>query len=461
MYFDSHCHLAFEEFESDIDDVLKRASEKNIRIITSGDSPEGSRKVISLVKEKRKTHPHLYATAGFHPYGADLFSPSLIDDYSKMLKDDVVVGLGEVGLDYYRKNAAPENQRSAFRRFLELSVREDVPLVIHNRNSEEDLIRILEESGRQAFRGVIHCFSSGNRDHARAFLKKGFMISFAGQVTFTKADNVRDAVLSIPLNSLLIETDAPYLAPQEKRGKRNEPSYVVYTAEKIAKLRGFFKEDIGRITHLNALKLFRIEDKDAFSPRAVYRVRDSLYINLTNRCPNRCAFCMKQKDHLVLGYNLKLEKEPDADDIIKGVEKEKGFREIVFCGLGEPSCRLDVLKKLGKHFKEKGHMVRLNTNGLGSLINRRNIVSELKDAVDAVSVSLNAHDNSTYIRLCCPEYGERSFEAVLDFIREASMIMPTKVTVVDNAQVNVEKCRKILENLNVSFRVREEYYKEI
>ncbi|MCK5706346.1 MAG: YchF/TatD family DNA exonuclease [Candidatus Aureabacteria bacterium] len=460
MLFDSHCHLTLKDFHHDIDDVLKRASKKNIRIIISGDTLESSKEVISLIKEKKHIFPHLYATSGYHPYYSDDFDPAVISQYRTLIKESSVVALGEIGLDYYRENSLPENQKKTFQAFLKLSIEEDIPIVIHLRDAEDDLINILDKNG-YSHKGTIHCFSSENPDFAKEFLKRGFMISFAGQVTFPKADSLREVVKEIPLNRLLIETDAPYLAPQARRGKRNEPSYIEYTAKKIAEIKDISVEDLGRITSLNTMRVYRINDDKAFMPKICYKIKNSLYINLTNKCSNDCDFCVKKKDNFIYGYNLKLKNEPDYEDIIRLSSDEEDFDEIVFCGLGEPTYRLDLLKKVAAYFKGMGKKVRLNTNGQGNIINKKNIIPELEGLIDEMSISLNAENKEKYQEICKSVYGIESYSDILDFVEKSSKSISVTLTVVKIPEVNIEKCRKISQNLGVSFRVREEYFKNI
>ena len=198
----------------------------------------------------------------------------------------------------------------------------------------------------------------------------GFYISFSGTLTFPKALEAQNIAREIPIESILIETDCPYLAPQPVRGKRNEPAYVKYVAERLAELKGLTFDDIGRITSFNAMNLFKIE-RIAEEGKITYPIRDSLYLNLTNRCTSSCVFCVRYYTDFVKGHNLRLKKEPGAKELIDAIGDPKRYKEIVFCGYGEPLIRLDVVKEVAKAVKKKGGSVRVDTNGHGNLIHKK------------------------------------------------------------------------------------------
>lgn len=189
----------------------------------------------------------------------------------------------------------------------------------------------------------------------------------------------------------------------------------------------------------------------------VYKIRNSLYLNPTQRCTARCAFCHRVDDPVVKGYNLRLRSEPSARELIRAIGDPARFDEVVFCGYGEPTLRLDVIKEVARAVKQAGGRVRLNTNGHGNLIHRRNILPELAGLVDAVSISLNADNAEKYADLCRPAFGPKTHDAVLEFIKEAKRHIPdVTVSVVRLPAVDVEACERIArETLGVKFRVRE------
>ena len=299
-----------------------------------------------------------------------------------------------------------------------------------------------------------HCFT-GNWFEAKAYLDLGFYISFAGPITYPYADKLRKVVKSIPTNRLLIETDCPYLAPQQMRGKRNEPAYVRHVAEKVAEVKGLTVEDIERVIRLNVHNLFGIGDVNEIG-RVTYKIRNSLYLNITNRCTNECYFCARTTDPWVQGYNLRLEDEPLSEDILKEIGDPKRYDEVVFCGYGEPTLRLNIIEEVSKKVKEMGGKIRLNTNGHGNLINKRNILPELKGLVDTISVSIDAEDSEKYNKICHPVFKNGTYEAVKEFIMEAKKYISEVIaTIVDVPEVDEEKCKEIAEKeLGVKFRER-------
>jgi TatD DNase family protein len=329
-----------------------------------------------------------------------------------------------------------------------------MPVIIHDRDAHEDTLRILQEEWDPKLGGVMHCFS-GDIEYAKQVMALGFHISIAGPVTFPKAQALRDTVKQIPIESMLIETDAPYLAPQPVRGKRNEPAFVRYTAEEVAKVKGLSFDDVARITSYNAMQLFGIGDIPK-KGKIAYPIRNSLYLNITNRCTAACTFCVRYFTDVVKGHNLRLKKEPTAKELVKEIGDPKKYDEIVFCGYGEPLLRLDVVKDVAAAVKKKGGRVRIDTNGHGNLIHQRNILPELKGLVDAVSVSLNAQDAELYEKLSQPKFGPATYEAVKEFIRDAKNYIPeVTATVVSAPGVDVEACRRIAEELGAKYRVRE------
>jgi TatD DNase family protein len=341
-------------------------------------------------------------------------------------------------------------QRDVFRRHLDLARDTGLPVLIHCREAGKDTLEILEKSGIS--KGAFHCFS-GDLEMAEKVMEMGFSISLAGPVTFKNAKKLVEVAREIPDDYLLVETDAPYLAPEPVRGKTNEPCYMVHTVKRLAELRGVSPEDIGRITMLNARRLFKIGTL-ASRGEIAYRIRDSLYLNLTNRCTNRCSFCVRFHKDYVKGHNLRLHDEPTEEELKEAIGDPSHYREVVFCGYGEPLLRLDTVKSIARWVKEKGGHVRINTNGHGNLIYGRNILTELASIVDTLSISLDAQDDETYQRICAPTYKD-AFREVVSFIREAKHFIPSvQATVVEMEGVDVEKCRKITEELGVPLRVR-------
>jgi TatD DNase family protein len=268
-------------------------------------------------------------------------------------------------------------------------------------------------------------------------------------------------VKTISLEKMLVETDCPFLAPEPHRGKRNQPAYVRHVAETVAKLRGLTVDDVARVTTQNAIRVFRLPAA-AKQARIAYRIRNSLYLNLTNRCNNACTFCPKNlpaqdpRAYEVKGHYLRLGHEPSEDEVKQAVGKPGQYDEVVFCGFGEPLLRLETVKAVAGWLKEQGVLVRVDTDGLASKTYGRDVAAELKGLVDTISVSLNAADATTYARLCPGKFGEEAFAAVVDFIRAAKRQgIEVTATVVGIPGLDLDACRRLAENeLGVAFRVR-------
>lgn len=463
---DTHCHLEMDAFDPDREEVIRRARDAGVgTMITIGSDLKGNIGGLGLSKE----YDFIYSSVGFHPHDAKDFTeeifgqiktwaeeyrsrgitdPSLITRHPSPLPK--VVAIGEIGLDYHYDNSPREVQREVFMKQLQLAKEAGLPVIIHSREAERDTLDIIRESG--VCKGVFHCFS-GDMDMAGKGMAMGFSISIAGPVTFKKAKRLKEIATAIPDDYLLIETDAPYLAPEPFRGKRNEPSFLVHTAKMIAALRGVSPEDISRITTLNATRLFRIGERPQ-KGEITYQIRDSLYLNITNRCTNRCSFCIRFHSDYVKGHNLRLSEEPGEKELRDAIGDPSQYKEVVFCGYGEPLLRLDLVRNVAAWIKERGGRVRINTNGHGNLIHGRNILPELKGIVDSISISLDAHDEETYDRICRPAF-KNAFRGVIDFISEAKKYIPDiQITVVKLEGVDIGKCRKIAEDLGVGFRVR-------
>jgi len=456
---DTHCHLEMPQFKDDLQEVLLRAKEAGIEaLITIGSDLEGCKGAIDISIK----YDFVYAAVGFHPHDAKDLSEDIFSQIRSWISEsrsnksvcggkDIpkIVAVGEIGLDYFYDHSPREIQRAIFAQQLVYAKECDLPVIIHSRDAREDTIRILEDSG--ITKGVMHCFS-GDPDMAERVMRLGLHISLAGPVTFKKATVLKEVAKMVPDDRLLIETDAPYLAPDPFRGKRNEPAFIVNTARHIAELRGVTPEDIDRITTVNAKRLFGIGTPEA--ARISYKIRNSLYLNITNRCTNKCLFCMRYQSDFVKGHNLHLQSEPTEKELEAAIGDPLMYSEVVFCGYGEPLLRLDVVKSVAAWVKQRGGIVRINTNGQGNLINKRNILPELKGLVDSVSVSLDAQDDETYDRICEPSFSN-AFPAVVDFIRDARNYIPNvQATVVEMKGIDIEKCRKLTDALNIKLRVR-------
>jgi TatD DNase family protein len=252
MLVDTHCHLDFPEFDHDRHEVIQRAKDNGINyIINIGSSLTGSQKSYDLAQK----YDFIYATCGIHPHDADKADKKIREDLRLIAKKDKIVAIGETGLDYYKNYSKAENQMSLFVYLVKLAKELNLPLVIHSRLAQDDVLKVLKSL--LPIRAVIHCFS-GDADFLKNCLDSGFFISFTCNLTYKKADNLRNLVKVTPLERLMLETDAPFLSPEGLRGKRNEPLYVKSLAQEIAKIKEVNFEDVARITTENARKFFNL-----------------------------------------------------------------------------------------------------------------------------------------------------------------------------------------------------------
>jgi TatD DNase family protein len=250
---DSHCHLDFTDFANDLGGVMERADAAGIGLmVTISTRVRQFDRIRALVER----FPNVYGTVGTHPHNAHEELDVSADALAKMAEHPKIVGIGEAGLDYHYDNSPREAQERGLRTHIEAARATGLPLVIHSRDADERMIRVLdEESARGPFPGVLHCFSSGAA-LAQAGLDLGLYLSFSGILTFKKSEALREIAAAAPADRLLVETDAPYLAPEGHRGRRNEPSYVRRTAESLAAARGVTLETIAAETTSNFLTLF-------------------------------------------------------------------------------------------------------------------------------------------------------------------------------------------------------------
>ncbi len=256
MLIDTHCHLTMPDFDADRSDVIQRAIDAGIsHMITVGTDIEDSKRAIALAEG----YEFIYAAVGIHPHDARDITDieNVSDTIKKLASKKKVVALGETGLDYHYMHSPAEIQQEHFRLEINLAKSLGLPVIVHSREAKEDTLRILKEEKVEVTGGVLHCFS-GDMDMAEKALNMGLYISFSGVITFRNAKKMPDIVKAIPLDRILIETDAPFLTPVPHRGKRNEPAYVKYMAEKIADIKGISLEELGKTIIDNAARLFRL-----------------------------------------------------------------------------------------------------------------------------------------------------------------------------------------------------------
>lgn len=260
-FIDSHAHLDGDVLNPQLPAVLDRARAAgltDIVCIGASDGFESNPKTLAIADQ----HDGIHATVGIHPHDARLVDETVLAKVRALADHPKVVAIGEMGLDYYYDNSPREAQGDAFRRFVAIAREVQKPVVVHTRDAEDDTLAILKNEGADALGGVIHCFT-GTEKLAQGALDLGFYISFSGVLTFKKAEALRSIAKDLPRDRVLVETDCPYLAPIPKRGKTNEPSYVLHTAGKLADLWGVDLDEVKEQTGRNAVRLFGLENRDS------------------------------------------------------------------------------------------------------------------------------------------------------------------------------------------------------
>ena len=253
MLVDSHCHLDFPDFAGDLDGIVSRAEAAGVgKIITISTRVRRQQQLLDIAAR----FPNVYCSVGTHPHHADEEDGITAEELVALTKPAKVVALGEAGLDYFYKNGSPEAQARGFRAHIAAARQTGLPLVIHTRDADDDCRRILEEEvAKGPFKAVLHCYTGG-RELAMRAVELGLMVSFTGILTFKNSQNIRDIAAELPADRIMIETDAPYLAPGKFRGKRNAPAFVTETARVLAETRGVSVEEIARQTTDNFFRLF-------------------------------------------------------------------------------------------------------------------------------------------------------------------------------------------------------------
>lgn len=450
MFVDTHAHLFMKDFEDDLEVVIQNSFSNGVKfIIVPAIDIATSDKAIQLSDK----FENVYAAVGVHPHDTSNFSENDIEKLKILLNHKKVVAIGEIGLDYYYDYSPKDKQIYAFRAQLDLAIEKNLPAIIHNREADEDMMKIIEEYAPKGLKAQFHCFA-GDIKMAKRLIELGQFISFTGNITYKKADDLREVVKYVQLENMLLETDSPFMSPVPNRGKRNEPSNVIINAEMIAEIQKLSIDDVARTTSYNVYKLFGIGEKPKLS--YTYKIGNALYVNVTNRCNADCIFCDRKGEAVIKGYNLKMKKEeePTAETYIKEIGDPKKYSEIVFCGYGEPTIRWDVVLQVAKYVKENGGKTRLNTNGHGNIINKRDITPELKDLIDNVSISLNSIDENQYAKLM--KVDPSLHKEMIDFAKRAENYTKVTLSVVGLSEVDIQLAREFVQkNMGVNFRIRE------
>lgn len=254
MLIDSHSHLEMAEFRRDLKEVIQRAKASGVEyVFTVGTEKEDWNRALEIAH----SHPSVYAILGVHPHNAREIDEETYSTLRKLCTDDKVRAYGEIGLDFYRNRSPRDVQIERFREQIQLAKELGLPIVVHDREAHKETLEILKSERAEEDGGIIHCFS-GDYEMAKECIEMGFYISIPGTITFKNAGGSQEIIERLPLQSLLIETDAPFLAPVPFRGKRNEPSYVRYTAQKVAEIKNVSFEKVAEVTTENALRVYRL-----------------------------------------------------------------------------------------------------------------------------------------------------------------------------------------------------------
>ncbi|MCL6097386.1 MAG: YchF/TatD family DNA exonuclease [Bacteroidetes bacterium] len=450
MFIDTHAHIFLPNFTGEVDQIIDRAKAAGVDyLIVPGTDVATSIQAVELSEK----YDCVYAAVGVHPHDTKDWNDSLVEKLEELAKNKKVVAIGEIGLDYYYDFSPREIQLLAFESQIKLALKLNLPIIVHNREANDDVMSLARKYKDSGLRAQFHCFAGSIHD-ARELIEMHHFISFPGNVTFKNADGIRKVLSRIALDNLLLETDAPFMTPVPHRGERNEPAYIKLVAEKIAEVHKLTVEDVGRSTSYNAHKLFGIGDGLKLS--FTYQIGQSLYINVTNRCNADCIFCDRKGEAVVKGYNLKMKKseEPEAEVYINEIGDPTKFKEIVFCGYGEPTIRWDIVKKIAGYVKANGGQTRLNTDGHGNFINKRDITPELKGLIDTVSISLNSTDPEQYAKLMRVDPSMHA--EMLDFAKKAKKFSHVVLSIVGLSEVDTEAAKKfVTEEVGVDFRERE------
>jgi TatD DNase family protein len=259
IFIDSHCHIDGEAFDGERDEMVQRAKDAGVVAmlnIGTGNPHDGE---IEKAVKVAENYENVYASVGVHPHDARLYDDKAEENLINLTKSEKVIAWGEIGLDYYYDHSPRDVQCEVFIRQIRTAKSLDLPIIIHSRDADDETVEILtRECSYENFKGIMHCFG-GTAEMAKALMEIGFLISFAGNVTFKKAENLRDAARVVPLEKLLIETDCPFLTPIPFRGKRNEPAFVVHTAQFLADFYGIKIEKLANQTTQNFLNFFNLE----------------------------------------------------------------------------------------------------------------------------------------------------------------------------------------------------------
>ena len=415
---DSHCHLNLDHFEDDRDAAIARAVTDGVAAFMNiGYDRQSLRETLSLLEQ----YPFMYGAAGVHPHDAAAYDPTLDAEVRAALEHPRMVAVGEIGLDFYRDIAPRETQQDVFRKMIALSREKHKPIVIHCRDAFNEVIETLINEGG-TYRGIFHAFSAGEAE-AGSIFQLGFHVGIGGVVTYKNA-RLAETVARLPIERIVIETDAPYLTPHPWRGKRNEPSFVTHVLRTIARVKDMSVAEVDRITTENYLQAMGLEA--GALPAPVYKIEDTLYIH--------CAAAQPA----------------DMDAVAP-----EAVEEAVLTGLVDPLENMEHTLSLAAHARERGWHVRLHTPGLANHAAGRDVTKELVGVVDEVVVALFGVNARLHDELAYPALGNEGWELMRDFVRcSVASGLETVCEFIATPGFEPEPCREFAKQLGAHYDIR-------
>ena len=421
---DSHTHLDHPLFRDDIDDVVTRAVEEGVRaIVNIGYDPDSARATAGLVDK----YPFVYGVVGTHPHNAAGHTLEYELELKTLLDRPRIIGVGEIGLDYYYDHSPRDVQRKVFRRMLWMARLKDKPVVIHCRDAESDVLDILA-SERMKFRGIFHAFNHGPAVATRA-TELGFHLGIGGVATFKKS-RLADILHAIPLDRVVLETDCPYLAPAPWRGRRNEPGMVARVVDTLTRIHNVPPEDVVRQTTQNFALAMRLEQKTL--PPPVYKIGNRVYIHTTpDLAPEKLA------------------------DLSAGVADAEMVEEAVICGFYEPLEHIGQVVAVAEKMHSEGVRVRVMTGIRGHAAVGSDAVELLTGIADALTVRLYGATPEQHEKAVMSGMGDAAFESLTDFVAGAvGAGIETECLFVAVSKTKVELCAELAKSLGAGCTVR-------
>jgi TatD DNase family protein len=453
---DTHAHLEDEAFRADADAAVARARAAGVRYVIV---PVTAAADCGPALELARRREGVFFAAGLHPNNG----LPLDDDRQTAIRAALeegksagfAVAVGECGLDYHYLSLPRAEQLAILKWHLALARDLDLPVILHQREAENDLRAVLEREGMPPRGAVLHCFS-GDLRYYRWARAHGLHVSFTGSITFIPGKDTPAPLYfrDFDLARTMLETDAPYMTPVPHRGRRNEPANLPLVAAALAAKTARPVADVHAETTLAARAFFALPAD--FGGAVTYEFKNGLYLNITNRCTNDCVFCLRNLGPGVGSYDLRLRMEPTAGEILAAVGDPRRFGTIVFYGYGEPTIRWETVKEIARGIKDAGGRVRLDTNGSANLTAGRDVTAEMTGLIDKVSVSLNAGDADVYERVCRPAAGgRRAWEALAAFALGARKYVPeVELTAVNGGPADAEGATVLARKWGLPLRLR-------